>query len=101
MLIGCLSLKSFRLLSMVMVSSWNVSGSLRFFSCSTDSLRVRVIAGAKVAVCPVMACLSFWSLWLHEFFAPSAGAHTHFLLWQLSNLSGIPKRLLMAGRGVL
>ena len=58
MLIGVLSFQPFRLLSIMIASSLNISGNLRFFSCSIDSLRVRVIAGAKVVVLSIMvACL--------------------------------------------
>ena len=47
---GFLSFQPFKLLSMVTVSPWNISGRLRLFSSSTESLRLRVIAEAKVAV---------------------------------------------------
>ena len=55
MLIGVRSFQPFRLLSIIIMSCWNISGSLRSFNCSMESLRVRVIAGAKVVVLSIMA----------------------------------------------
>ena len=77
----------FKLFSMATVSPWIISGRLRLFSSSTESLCVRVIGEATVAFAIDMVKVVFSpslffpeSLWLREFFAPLVGTHTHLYL---------------------
>ena len=56
---GFLSFQPSMLLSMVTISSWNISGSFRLFSSSMERLRLRVIAEAKGAVRCINLVFSF------------------------------------------